>query len=148
MVEIDVNSLFSKRKDSFSDDVGPSEISTSVPAWAKFATSQNNYWMAAIRLHESGNYDDAWTNYLVDAVECRSRGYYGKAALSFALAAECLDHMGRMSLSKELLSHAKRCYDQQEQRSDNLSAVLSGGPRTKEPSEMSSSLGSNRNLQT
>jgi hypothetical protein len=148
MVETDDISLFAKRKDPFSEDVGPSEISTSVPGWAKFATSQNNYWMAAIRLHESGNYEDAWTNYLVDAVECRSRGYYGKAALSFALAAECLDHMGRVSLSKELLSHAKRCYDQQEQTSDNLSAVLSGGPRTKEPSEMSSSLESNRNLQT
>jgi len=148
MVEIDGNSLFSKRKDPFTDDVEPSEIGTSVPGWAKFATSQNNYWMAAIRLHESGNYEDAWTNYLVDAVECRSRGYYGKAALSFALAAECLDHMGRVSLSKELLSHAKRCYDQQEQRSNNLSAVLSGGPRTNEPNQMSSSLGSNRNLQT
>lgn len=135
MVEIDGNSLFSKRKDPFSDDNGPGE-STSVPGWAKFATSQNNYWMAAIRLHESGNYEDAWTNYLIDAVECRSREYYAKAALSFALAAECLDKMGRVSLSKEMLSHAKQCYDQQEQRSENLSAVLSRGPRAREPSDL------------
>jgi hypothetical protein len=145
MVEIDSNSLFSKRKAASADDIGPSE-SKSVPIWAKFATSQNNYWMAAIRLHDFGNYDDAWTNYLIDAVECRSGGYYGKAALSFALAAECLDKMGRVSLSKELLSEAKRCYDLQDQRSDNLSAVLSGGPRTKEQNPMPSSLGSNRNL--
>jgi len=135
MVEIGPNSLSSKRRDPFSDDNGPGE-STSVPGWAKFATSQNNYWMAAIRLHESGNYDDAWTNYLIDGVECRSAGYYGKAALSFALAAECLDKMGRKSLSKELLSHAKRCYCQQEQRSENLRAVLSRGPRTKGPSDL------------
>ena len=77
---------------------------------AKLATSQSNPWLTAIRLHESGNYDDAWPNYFLDAKRSKAAGLHGRAALSLALAADCLESIDKRPLAMEMLELARECY--------------------------------------
>lgn len=95
----------------------------SISRWEKLATSQGNQWMTAIRLHDSGNYADAWQHYLFDAIDNRSAGHYAKATLSFILAAECLTIIGQTSLSTDMLRFARLCYAQRKPSSDGFGAA-------------------------
>ncbi|MGO9645316.1 MAG: hypothetical protein ACLPY5_11280 [Candidatus Bathyarchaeia archaeon] len=96
--------------------MGDRDVSTdtrpTIARWEKLATSQANHWMTAIRLHDSGDYAAAWSNYVSDAKNLESAGHYAKATLSFILAAECLTLIGQISLSNEMLRSAKQCYTQ------------------------------------
>jgi len=94
----------------------------SISRWEKLATSQANQWMTAIRLHDSGNYADAWQHYLFDAIDNRSAGYYAKATLSFILASECLTLIGQTALSTDMLRFARLCYAQRKSSSDGFDA--------------------------
>ena len=92
--------------------------SPTIARWEKLATSQTNHWMTAIRLHDSGDYEAAWPNYVSDAKEHQIAGHYAKATLSLILAAECLTLIGQTSLSNEMLRSAKRCYTQMDPSHD------------------------------
>jgi hypothetical protein len=70
-----------------------------IAKWAELATSQTNAWMNAIRLHESGRYEDACLHYFLDALNCSATHDYSKAALSLNLAADCLKLIGQEALA-------------------------------------------------
>ena len=95
-----------------------------IAQWARLATSQTNQWMMAVRLHESGNYNDAWLHYLMDANQSRRAGDYGRASLSFALAADCLALIDRTSLAAEFVNLARRCYNRQTLTSRRLEEAI------------------------
>lgn len=101
-----------------------------IAQWAKLATSQTNQWMTAFRFHESGNYHDAWPNYLADAEKCRRVGDFGRASLSFLLAADCLSSIGKQELSAKMTSLASECYNQQTLTSKCLEEAIADKERS------------------
>lgn len=84
-----------------------------IAPWAELATSENNSWMKAIRLHESGNYEQAYLQYMLDAKNCLGTSHYEKASLSFRLAADCLESIGRQFLASQISELARRCDEHQ-----------------------------------
>jgi len=98
--------------------------------WAEVATSQTNQWMTAFRFHESGNYHDAWPHYLTDAEKCRRVGDFGKASLSFLLAADCLTSIGKPPLAAKMVSLASECYNQQTLTSKCLEEAIADKVRS------------------
>ena len=80
-----------------------------IAKWAELATSQTNPWMNAIRLHDSGHYEDAWPHYLLDAMSCSATGQYSRVALSLTLAAHCLEVAGHTEMAGKASELAVGC---------------------------------------
>jgi hypothetical protein len=78
-----------------------------IAKWAELATSQTNAWMNAIRLHESGKYEDAYVYYFLDALSCSTDHDFTRAALSLTLAADCLNSAGQTALASRTLELAQ-----------------------------------------
>jgi hypothetical protein len=95
-----------------------------IAPWAELATSQNNPWMNAIRLHESGRYEDAYFQYMLDARNSGMTGHYARAALSFTLAADCLESYGQHFLANQVLELANLCYEREASTSSNSDDII------------------------
>jgi hypothetical protein len=95
-----------------------------IAPWAELATSQNNPWMNAIRLHDSGRYEDAYFQYMQDAENSGKAHHFARAALSLALAAHCLESIGQASLANQITGLARWCYDQQASMSADSEEVI------------------------
>lgn len=95
-----------------------------IAPWAELATSQNNSWMNAIRLHESGRYEDAYFQYMLDARNSGMTCHYARAALSFTLAADCLESNGQHSLASQVLELANWCYERQASTSRDSNDII------------------------
>ena len=85
-----------------------------IAKWAELATSQTNPWMNAIRLHESGHYEDAWPHYLLDAMSCIATGQYTRISLSLTLATHCLEVIGHTDMAGRTSELAQGCFKGQE----------------------------------
>lgn len=85
-------------------------VKVKIAKWAELATSQNNHWMTATRLHDADQFEEAMLHYLADARCCLGNSEYEKAALSLSLAGDCLASSGRIPLAIDLFQLARRCY--------------------------------------
>jgi hypothetical protein len=120
-----VNSEFIKTlADLIKGDDAEDRAEPRVAPWAELATSQNNPWMNAIRLHESGRYEDAYFQYMLDARSSGMTRSYARAALSFTLAADCLESNGQHSLANQVLELANWCYERQALTSTDSDIII------------------------
>jgi hypothetical protein len=111
--------------DLIKGDDAEDRLDRRIAPWAELATSQNNPWMNAIRLHDSGRYEDAYFQYMQDAENSGMARHYARAALSLTLAAHCLELIGQASLANQMTGLAKWCYDHHASMSaDSEEAIL------------------------
>jgi hypothetical protein len=81
-----------------------------VKTWLQRLTDESNLWFNAVKSEDEGNFENAVSYYIRDALECIKQHSLVRAALSCSCAANCLARMGAWSPARTLYSEAAGIY--------------------------------------
>jgi hypothetical protein len=90
-----------------------------VKTWLQRLTDESNLWFNAVKAEDDGNFENAISYYMKDALESIKHHSLVRAALSCSCAANCLAKMGALSPARMLYSEAGGIYV------ENSKAVMS-----------------------
>jgi hypothetical protein len=80
-----------------------------VKTWLQRLTDESNLWFSAVKAEDEGEFLDAASNYIEDAIRCLEHNLV-RAALSCTCAANCMMRLGAQSQARSLYSLAARIY--------------------------------------